>query len=229
MKFPQHFFIHSPFFSISSSQNSNITFTPLSPSILFLPSPFLTFVSNPPPPSKAYQPSCLPQPPPVPLIASQRPALPRWRFCVLVSRALQLCVCCPSFNSFFQLYSPPHGFPPLPRPPLNYNTSKRDFDLLPEYRNVTEMRGILPFFGGLHVALQTALNTLGYRTYHYTEIFKNRQDPQVEYWTEALKAKIYGNGRRYGRVEFDRLLWSYSVQFTLPFHFRSLVFFFHHG
>jgi hypothetical protein len=69
--------------------------------------------------------------------------------------------------------------------------------------------------GPLFLALQSALNTLGYRTYHYTEILKNRQDSHLECWTEALEAKVYGNGSRYGRAEFDRLLGSYSVRFTL--------------
>lgn len=54
----------------------------------------------------------------------------------------------------------------------------------------------------------TALNKLGYKSYHATEVTQNLH--LVE-WNEGLEAKVTGNGKPFGREEFDKLLGSYSV------------------
>ena len=59
-------------------------------------------------------------------------------------------------------------------------------------------------------ALCTALRTLGYATYHGTEVFKNTHDMHLKCWEEGLTAKYY-NGKPYGRSEFDKLLKNYNV------------------
>jgi hypothetical protein len=46
-------------------------------------------------------------------------------------------------------------------------------------------------------AMYTALNELGYKTYHAIEIYPNLHQP---YWRESLKAKITGEGKVYGRL-----------------------------
>jgi len=63
------------------------------------------------------------------------------------------------------------------------------------------------------MSLLTALNKLGYKTYHATEATRNRQCTQ---WNESLEAKISGNGEVFGREEFDKLLGSYSAVTDMP-------------
>lgn len=61
--------------------------------------------------------------------------------------------------------------------------------------------------------MRAALDILGYRTYHYTEASQaeaaGRND--LTLWIEGLNAKIYGNGKPFGKTEFDKLLGDYSV------------------
>ena len=54
----------------------------------------------------------------------------------------------------------------------------------------------------------TALDKLGYKSYHMTVAARARTS---QYWLEALKAKIYNIGKPWGRVEFDKLLKDFSV------------------
>ncbi|MCJ1360725.1 MAG: hypothetical protein MMC33_010734, partial [Icmadophila ericetorum] len=61
-----------------------------------------------------------------------------------------------------------------------------------------------------YATLCTALRTLGYATYHGTEVFKNTHDMHLKCWEEGLTAKYY-NGKPYGRSEFDKLLKNYNV------------------
>lgn len=60
-------------------------------------------------------------------------------------------------------------------------------------------------------ALYTALNKLGYRSYHMLETGNNKKDKHYDCWLEALTIKYYGKGKPYGRAEFDKLLGKYSV------------------
>lgn len=63
------------------------------------------------------------------------------------------------------------------------------------------------------LAMQTALEKLGYKAYHMKEIAAppNRQDKHMQCGREALIAKVYGRGKPYGREELDKLLKNYSV------------------
>ena len=59
------------------------------------------------------------------------------------------------------------------------------------------------------VALQLGLQTLGLKSYHTLDCSKTKTFP---YWLEAVKAKYGGEGRPYGRDEFDKLLGQYNVR-----------------
>lgn len=58
--------------------------------------------------------------------------------------------------------------------------------------------------------MYTALGMLGYKSYHCAQI---RFDPAGTYalWNEGLRAKYRGQGKRYGKAEFDKLLGQYEV------------------
>ena len=60
------------------------------------------------------------------------------------------------------------------------------------------------------IALYTALNMLGYKSYHCAEI-RLTAPGTYDLWNEALRAKYHGKGKRYGKAEFDKLLGDYSV------------------
>jgi len=66
--------------------------------------------------------------------------------------------------------------------------------------------------------MRAALDILGYRTYHYTEASQaeagGRND--LTLWIEGLNAKIYGKGKPFGKVEFDKLLGEYSAVTDTP-------------
>lgn len=57
--------------------------------------------------------------------------------------------------------------------------------------------------------MQTALERLGYKSYHMLEAGKTSS---FRYWLEGLKAKYAGEGKPFGRTEFDKLLGNYSVR-----------------
>ncbi|KAL8947325.1 MAG: hypothetical protein Q9222_006381 [Ikaeria aurantiellina] len=59
------------------------------------------------------------------------------------------------------------------------------------------------------MSLQHALQEIGYKCYHMTEVVPNNA---YGYWLEALKAKYGGEGRPYQRAEFDKVLGKYSVR-----------------
>jgi hypothetical protein len=61
-------------------------------------------------------------------------------------------------------------------------------------------------------ALYTALDKLGYRSYHYIETRYNKKHNHIRCWLEALNAKLYGTGKRYGGPEFDKVLAKYTVR-----------------
>ncbi|KAK7954416.1 hypothetical protein PG988_015110 [Apiospora saccharicola] len=63
-----------------------------------------------------------------------------------------------------------------------------------------------------------ALSMLGYRSYHAHEIFQPSESNEwhVEVWREAFMAKMYGNGKPYGKEEFDIVLRNYSAVTDVP-------------
>ena len=61
--------------------------------------------------------------------------------------------------------------------------------------------------------MQHALQKLGYKSYHMIEGARNLN--AFSYWLEALKAKYAGEGKPYGRTEFDKVLKNYSVGISL--------------
>ncbi|KAJ7159252.1 P-loop containing nucleoside triphosphate hydrolase protein [Mycena crocata] len=54
-------------------------------------------------------------------------------------------------------------------------------------------------------SMLAALELLGYiNVHHMTCVFAN--PPEADMWTEAINAKFFGNGKPYGRAEWDQLL-----------------------
>jgi hypothetical protein len=70
----------------------------------------------------------------------------------------------------------------------------------------------------LLVALYMALGKLGYKAYHFREIFSEEgiKNGHMFCWEEALTAKLEGRGKSYGREEFDKILGNYSVSIQEP-------------
>ena len=59
--------------------------------------------------------------------------------------------------------------------------------------------------------MKTALNKLGYNSYHMEQCLMNWKKYHLQYWLEALRAKYQGRGKPYGKSEFDKVLGEYSV------------------
>ena len=61
--------------------------------------------------------------------------------------------------------------------------------------------------------MHSGLTKLGHKTYHFMEVGQRElpNESHVECWREAFLAKMYGNGKPYGKPEFDKLLRNYSV------------------
>lgn len=71
-----------------------------------------------------------------------------------------------------------------------------------------------------HPALYTALGKLGYKSYHMVEAFvPENRGTHLPCWHEAIRAKLLGTGKEYGREEFDKVLGNYSVR--LYFLYKS--------
>lgn len=66
------------------------------------------------------------------------------------------------------------------------------------------------------MSIYSALNTLGFKVYHMKEAVKT---PRTSFgcWIEAIKAKYYGEGEKFGRREWDRLLGEYDSGADVPF------------
>ena len=63
------------------------------------------------------------------------------------------------------------------------------------------------------------MRKIGYTPYHTIEAYLNPlRDFPV--WEEALKAKFLGEGKSFGREEFDKLLGNYDVHST---HLNDLL------
>ncbi|CAG8970810.1 hypothetical protein HYALB_00001597 [Hymenoscyphus albidus] len=68
------------------------------------------------------------------------------------------------------------------------------------------------------MTMYTALNKLGYRSYHMLEAPKpyNKRYRHINCWREALKFKVHGIGQKYGPEDFDKLLQEYSAVTDMP-------------
>ncbi|KAF8851057.1 hypothetical protein BDZ45DRAFT_751070 [Acephala macrosclerotiorum] len=73
-------------------------------------------------------------------------------------------------------------------------------------------------FLGRAPSLYTALGKLGYKSYHYMEIFSlnGRGFKAIWCWEEAMRAKVLGEGKPYGKEEFDKVFGSYSAVTDVP-------------
>lgn len=64
------------------------------------------------------------------------------------------------------------------------------------------------------MSLLVALKKLGYHPYHMAEAM-NTAPMDFPLWEEALRAKFYGEGKIWGREEFDKMLGNYDVSHTI--------------
>lgn len=66
------------------------------------------------------------------------------------------------------------------------------------------------------MSIYTALHRLGFRVYHMNEAVKS---PRTSFgcWNEAIRAKFHGEGKPFGRSEFDKLLGDYDAGADVPF------------
>lgn len=62
------------------------------------------------------------------------------------------------------------------------------------------------------MSLLAALRELGYHPYHMVEAV-NSASMDFPLWEEALRAKFYGEGKPWGREEFDKMLGQFDVGF----------------
>ncbi|KAL2007652.1 hypothetical protein VTN00DRAFT_7634 [Thermoascus crustaceus] len=62
--------------------------------------------------------------------------------------------------------------------------------------------------------MQRALEILGIPTYHMNVVLTRPSD--VPLWSEALDAKFYGKGKRYGREEWDKLVGEFGALSDTP-------------
>lgn len=65
------------------------------------------------------------------------------------------------------------------------------------------------------MALFTALQRLGYTPYHMA-LAMGSPKTNLALWCEALNAKYHGQGKKWGREEFDRLLGDYDAIADVP-------------
>lgn len=66
------------------------------------------------------------------------------------------------------------------------------------------------------MSIHTALEKLGFKVYHMAEAIKA---PRTNFgcWIEAIDAKFYGKGEKFGRAEFDKLLGEFDSGADVPF------------
>ncbi|KAJ8059406.1 hypothetical protein OCU04_012353 [Sclerotinia nivalis] len=64
------------------------------------------------------------------------------------------------------------------------------------------------------MSLQEALNRLGYKTYHCRVAAPTKG--HLPLWLEGFDAKLNGNGKPFGREEFDKILTNFSAVTDMP-------------
>lgn len=62
-------------------------------------------------------------------------------------------------------------------------------------------------------AIKAALSTLGFKSYHMSEVFMNWKRGHFLYWLEALRAKYEGQGTPYGPEDFRKIFADYDVSY----------------
>jgi len=67
-------------------------------------------------------------------------------------------------------------------------------------------------YGNCLSAMKNAFNTLGYKSYHASEIRSSGVPKAMMCWKQAIQNKYLGKGKPYGKAEFDKLLKNYSVR-----------------
>ncbi|KAL4787328.1 hypothetical protein BJX76DRAFT_354274 [Aspergillus varians] len=66
------------------------------------------------------------------------------------------------------------------------------------------------------MSLYTALNELGYTSYHMTECWLNHRNNSLLDWNKAIDAKFFGKRKRFRGEDFDRMLWRYDAITDFP-------------
>ncbi len=69
--------------------------------------------------------------------------------------------------------------------------------------------------------MKTALDILGFRAYHSTDLWVDSQE-NVERWMTAFDWKYNGKGKPFDRLEWDKILGNYMVK--QPNSFPSFLF-----
>ncbi|KAH8646350.1 hypothetical protein BX600DRAFT_556016 [Xylariales sp. PMI_506] len=99
----------------------------------------------------------------------------------------------------------------------------RKIDLLPTPAKILPKKLIVtskPRCGTL--SLYESLRMLGYRPYHMAEILR-KGPSHMDVLTEALKAKYRGEGKPYGKAEFDKWFGDYDVLIEIPSFFLDEI------
>ena len=65
------------------------------------------------------------------------------------------------------------------------------------------------------MSIYTALIKLGYNVYHMNEAAKSAK-VSFGVWGEALRAKFHGEGKKFGRAEFDKILGDFDACADVP-------------
>lgn len=62
-------------------------------------------------------------------------------------------------------------------------------------------------------AICAALQELGIRSHHFSEVSKNKQNRHIELWLSAVQIKYDGKKGKPWKTsqDFDRVLWNYDV------------------
>jgi len=71
------------------------------------------------------------------------------------------------------------------------------------------------------IALITALEKLGIHSCHMKEVAPLTHC--AEMWNEGLRAKYYGQGKPYGKKEFDKLLGNFGVRPIFQTSFKTAI------
>ncbi|KAH8724202.1 P-loop containing nucleoside triphosphate hydrolase protein [Phaeosphaeriaceae sp. PMI808] len=93
----------------------------------------------------------------------------------------------------------------------------RKIDLLPAKPRTNEVKILVLGFSRTGTfSLKTALEKLGYSPYHMSVALRSRREGHLAFWEEALRAKFLGDGKPFGRVEFDKFLGRFDVLEDIP-------------
>ncbi|PVH94894.1 hypothetical protein DM02DRAFT_618274 [Periconia macrospinosa] len=65
-------------------------------------------------------------------------------------------------------------------------------------------------------SLKNALEKLGYTPYHMSVALGSVKEGHLAFWEEALRAKYLGDGKPYGKEEFDKFLGNFDVLEDIP-------------